>query len=391
MSGAAGLEAARTGGDEVLRVAVVYNAWPHYRQPVMRAMDGGNRLAYDFYGSGEALEGVAPADPGAVARFCRAPFRKVGKLVWQPGAIRVARDPRYQALIFLADPNFASTWVAAAVARLRGTPVLFWGHGWLRPESRARHAIRRAFFALSHHFLVYAERGKRLGLAAGFPVGRITVVYNSLDVARADAVIAAIERGALAFDPRGLFTEPARPLLICTARLTALCRFDLLIEAAALLAGEGRPVNVLLVGDGPERAALERRARDLGLAVHFFGACHDEEVLGPMIYHADLTVSPGKIGLTAMHSLMYGTPAVTHGDRDAQMPEVEAIEEGRTGAFFRRGDARDLAATVARWLDRPMPRAQVRQAARAAIQAKWTPQGQARIIEQAVLEVTGHA
>ena len=110
-----------------------------------------------------------------------------------------------------------------------------------------------------------------------------------------------------------------------------------------------------------------------------------------MIYDADLTVSPGKIGLTAMHSLMYGTPVVTHGDLDAQMPEVEAIEEGRTGAFFRRGDARDLAATIAGWLDAGLPRAQVRQAARAAIKAKWTPQGQARIIEEALLQVTGRA
>jgi glycosyltransferase involved in cell wall biosynthesis len=138
-------------------------------------------------------------------------------------------------------------------------------------------------------------------------------------------------------------------------------------------------------------AALERLAAERGVALHLFGACHDEESLGQMIYHADCTVSPGKVGLTAMHSLMYGTPVVTHGDFDAQMPEVEAIEPGRTGAFFRRGDAQDLAAAIARWLDAPVPRAHVRAAARAAIRAKWTPQGQARIIEQAVLQVTGHA
>jgi glycosyltransferase involved in cell wall biosynthesis len=355
-------------------------------------MDRSARIAYDFYGSSEALEGVLHAEPNAVARFCPAPFRRLGKLLWQTNAVRAAGDRRYHALILLADPNFASTWAAAALARLRGTPVLFWGHGWLRCESGAKRAIRCAFFALSQRLLVYAERGKRLGVEAGFPAERITVVYNSLDVARADAVIAAIESGALhSMDPRAFFADPARPLLICTARLTQRCRFDLLLEAAALLAGEGRPVNVLLVGDGPERATLERLAMDRSLAVHFFGACHDEERLGQMIYHADCTVSPGKIGLTAMHSLMYGTPVVTHGDLDAQMPEVEAVEPGRTGAFFRRGDAQDLAGTIARWLAAEMPRAQIRKAARAAIHAKWTPQGQARIIEQAVLQVTGHA
>ncbi len=393
MNAAAGpskMTAAR--GGEPLRVAVIYHAWPHYRQAVMQAMDRSGTIAYDFYGSGEALEGVLPADPGAVARFVAAPFRRWGKLLWQGKAVQAAGDRRYHALILLADPNFASTWVAALRARLRGTPVLFWGHGWLAPEVPAKAAIRRAYFALSHRLLVYAERGKRLGVAAGFAADRITVVYNSLDVARADAVIAKIESGALAtLNPRALFADRARPLLICTARLTQRCQFDVLIEAAALLARQGRPVNVLLVGDGPERAALERLADERGVALHVFGACHDEDIVGQMIYHADCTVSPGKIGLTAMHSLMYGTPALTHGDFDAQMPEVEAIEEGRTGAFFRRDDAHDLAATIARWLDADVPRAQVRAVARAAIRAKWTPQGQARIIERAVLEVTGHA
>lgn len=378
------------------RVAVVYHAWPHYREPVMRAMDRSRAIAYDFHGSGEPLEGVLHADTRAVARFVKAPFRRRGNWVWQWGAVRAAFDPRYQAIVLLADPNFASTWVAAAIARLRGIPVLFWGHGWLRPEARAKRRVRRAFFALANRFLVYAERGKRLGVAAGFAAERITVVYNSLDVPRADAIIADIESAGDGAEngaerPQDLFPHPQRPLLICTARLTAKCRFDLLLAAAARLGEREQPVNVLLIGDGPERAALEHQACDAGVSVHFFGACHEEETVGPLIYHADLTVSPGKIGLTAMHSLMYGTPAVTHGDFDAQMPEVEAIEDGRTGAFFRRDDAADLADTIAAWLRSAPPRSQVRAAARAAIRAKWTPQAQARIIEHAILEVAGRA
>lgn len=379
-----------THPDARLRVAVVYHAWPHYRQPVMQAMDRSAAIAYDFFGSGDALEGVLHAETGSVARFVRAPFRRFGKLLWQPGALRAARDGRYQAIILLADPNFASTWVAASIARIRRVPVLFWGHGWLRPESRVKQAVRRTYFGLANRFLIYSERGKRLGVAAGYAAERITVVYNSLDVARADVLITGIESGARrTARPQTFFADPDRPLLICTARLTAKCRFDLLIDAAHLLSKRGSPVNVLLIGDGPARDALERQAAYLGIAIRFFGACHDEAVVGPLLYHADLTVSPGKIGLTAMHSLMYGTPAITHGDFDAQMPEVEAIEPGRTGAFFRCGDAHDLAATIAHWLEVAPPRAQVREAARATIRAKWTPQGQAAIIEQAVLELTG--
>jgi len=373
---------------ERLRVAVVYHVWPHYRQPVMRAMDASAAIAYDFYGSGEALDGVIHADTGAVSRFVRAPFRRLGSLLWQPGAVAAASDRRYQALILLADPHFVSTWVAALIAKARRRPVLFWGHGWLRHERGLKRLVRHACFALCDRFLVYGERGKRIGAREGFALERITVVSNSLDVARANAVIARIEAGTLrSVRPQSLFAVPEHPLLVCTARLTRACRFDLLIDAAALLAARGLPVNVLLVGEGPERAALERRAADLGVSAHFFGACYDEDVTGQLLYHSDVTVSPGKIGLTAMHSLMYGTPAITHGDFDTQMPEVEAIEQGVTGAFFRKDDAASLADAIARWLAQAPPREIVRAAARAAIARRWTPEHQARTIEQAVLEV----
>ncbi|MET1755145.1 glycosyltransferase family 4 protein [Novosphingobium sp. RD2P27] len=389
MTGAASHEAS---AETPLRVAVIYHVWPHYREAVMQAMDRSKAIAYDFYGSGEPLEGILHADTAAVDRFIKAPFRRLGNFLWQPQAVKAAGGGHYDALIMLADPNFVSTWVAAVLARWRRTPVLFWGHGWLKPENRLKQRVRRLYFGLSHQFLVYAERGKRLGTAVGFPPERITVVYNSLAVERADAVIALIESGMTnAERPQAFFADPGRPLLICTARLTARCRFDVLLKAAVLLEERGQAVNVLLVGEGPERAELERMAAEHALEVLFFGACHDEELVGPLLYHADLTVSPGKIGLTAMHSLMYGTPAITHGDFDAQMPEVEVIEEGLTGAFFRRDDATSLADAIASWLATAPPRANVRHHARAAIKAKWAPQVQAAIIERAVLEVTGRA
>lgn len=56
----------------------------------------------------------------------------------------------------------------------------------------------------------------------------------------------------------------------------------------------------------------------------------------------DVVVSPGKVGLTAMHSLMFGTPVITHSDMDRQMPEVEAVVEGFSGMLFQYGNLLDL-------------------------------------------------
>src|SRR5436309_723071 len=83
---------------------------------------------------------------------------------------------------------------------------------------------------------------------------------------------------------------PAAPILICTARLTKACRFDMLLNAQRLLLAQGHPVNVVLVGDGPERAALQDAAKDLGRAVRFYGECYDEPTLARLIMAADITV-----------------------------------------------------------------------------------------------------
>ncbi|WP_147420684.1 glycosyltransferase [Sphingomonas sp. PP-CC-1A-547] len=372
-----------------VRVAVVYHIWPHYRAAVVAAMDRSTLIEYDFFGSGEALNGIEHMDPGLFRRFVKAPFRLLRRVMWQPKAVEAALSKKYDALIYLADMNFASTWVAASIARLRGKPVLFWAHGWLKPESGAKAGVRNTYFGLADCMLLYAERGKRLGVASGYSADKITVVYNSLDVDKADAVVARIESGLLDTDrPQSLFADPTRPLVICTARITRLCRFDLLLQAAALLKERGIAINILLVGDGPERPTLERISAELDLSVHFYGACYDEDVTGQLIYHSDLTVSPGKIGLTAMHTLMYGTPAITHDDLNEQMPEVEALTPDVTGKLFRRDDPTSLGDAISGWLSGGHDRAIVRSACRAAVHDRWNPYVQATIIERAVLKLT---
>lgn len=381
-----------TTGTRRKRVAVMYHIWPHYRAAVVASLDRSTETDYTFFGSGETYQGIVHMAPDRFKRFARAPFRYVKSVMWQPAAIRAALSGDYDAIIFLADLNFASTWIAAAICRARGIPVLFWAHGWLKPESGKKRRIRNLYFGLANRMLLYAERGKKLGAAAGYPAEKITVVYNSLDVDRADAIVERIESGELDnAHPASFFADASLPLIICTARITPLCRFDLLFEAAADLSKRGAPINILLVGDGPERASLTAMAETLGLNVHFYGACYDEELTGQLIYRSDLTVSPGKIGLTAMHTLMYGTPAITHANLDEQMPEVEALMEGVTGSLFVQNDAHSLADTIHDWLGAGRDRAAVRSACRAAVHDMWNPDAQAAIIERALTECLPHA
>ena len=102
-----------------------------------------------------------------------------------------------------------------------------------------------------------------------------------------------------------------------------------------------------------------------------------------MIYNADLCVSPGNIGLTAMHALVFGTPATTHDDFPHQMPEFEAIREGVTGTFFKYNDVESLANSISRWFaENGNKREEVRRACMKEIDENWTPQFQLSVLKK---------
>jgi len=175
------------------------------------------------------------------------------------------------------------------------------------------------------------------------------------------------------------------PNLFFVGRLTTIKKLDMVLKAIAQLKEKDIPFNMTFIGGGDVQQELEKLAEELNIKenVWFYGSCYDEKVLGEMIYNADLCVSPGNIGLTAMHSLVFGTPTITHDDFPHQMPEFEAIREGETGTFFKNGSVASLAEGISRWFERHKDdREQVRQACMKEIDDNWTPQFQLDVLKK---------
>ena len=88
-------------------------------------------------------------------------------------------------------------------------------------------------------------------------------------------------------------------------------------------------VRVEIVGDGLERANLERRVRRSGLsaAVTFHGEVHDDELLSELFARAYACVVPGYVGLVALHSFAYGVPVVTR-KGEPHAPEFSNLAHG---------------------------------------------------------------
>ena len=142
-------------------------------------------------------------------------------------------------------------------------------------------------------------------------------------------------------------------------------------------------VNCVLIGEGPAQDELMSLMQEKQLSdrIWFYGACYDEDEISQLINHSDLCVSPGNIGLTAIHSLTYGSPIITGDDFSHQGPEFEVIQPGVTGNFYKQNDVEDLAKTIHEWLTNVPDRETLRQTCYKVIDEKWNPHYQIEVIK----------
>jgi glycosyltransferase involved in cell wall biosynthesis len=130
-----------------------------------------------------------------------------------------------------------------------------------------------------------------------------------------------------------------------------------LLEAVKLLQDGGVPARALIVGDGPERNALQRRAEELGLSGSVFtGRVPMSQVRD---YHAALDVfvvprTPDRVcqlvtPLKPVEAMASGLPVVVSGVHALG----EIIKDEVTGMQFPPGDAAALAGRLRRLHDDP--------------------------------------
>jgi len=153
----------------------------------------------------------------------------------------------------------------------------------------------------------------------------------------------------------------SRPLVF-VGRLVSDKGADLLLEALAALASGGQKPRLSIVGDGPERPALEAQARGLGLAedVAFLGVRTGEELARILNAH-EILVVPSRydepFGIVALEGIACGCVVV--GSAGGGLPD--AI--GPCGLTVPNGSVPELAAAIRRLLGDPAERRRLREAA----------------------------
>jgi L-malate glycosyltransferase len=203
------------------------------------------------------------------------------------------------------------------------------------------------------------------------PVGtRIEVVPNFVDL---EAFHPAPDRPDLrALFPRERWEGAERPgVLLHASNFRKLKRVGDAVTALAEVARR-RPAVLVLVGDGPERAGVEKLAASLGLAgrVAFLG---ERPQLGPLFSQADLFLLPSdqeSFGLAALEALASGVPVVA--SRVGGLPEV--VVDGSTGRLVPPHDPQALAAAVLELLDDEPRRSAMGRAARDDAATRFRPE-----------------
>ena len=261
--------------------------------------------------------------------------------------------------------------------------VYFWSHGWYGKESSLIAKLKRIYFNLPDGVFLYGNYAKKLMTEAGFNPNKLYVIHNSLNYSEQIKL-----RNQLS--PTNCFSEHFcndNLNIIFIGRLTKVKKINLLIEAIKTLKERNKNINLTLIGDGEMRRELENLTEkyQLNSNIWFYGKCYDDAINSALIYNADLCVSPGNVGLTSIHSMMFGTPVISHNCFKYQMPEFEAIKPGITGDYFEYEDSLSLADTIERWFKMHSDdRDSVRENCYREIDSSWTPEFQISIFKNVI-------
>ncbi|MFF0505100.1 glycosyltransferase [Streptomyces fimicarius] len=216
----------------------------------------------------------------------------------------------------------AKAGLAGRIAVRGRVPTVFQPHAWSFEAVGGRTAglalgWERFGARWADHILCVSESERRTGQEAGI-AARWSVIHNGIDLDRFRPGGRAEARASL---PLRDGVDRDAPLVVCVGRLTRQKGQDVLLRAWRRMPVAG--ARLVLVGDGPDRGALEASAPP---GVLFTGACAD---VRPWIHAADVLVLPSRwegMALAPLEAMACGRPVVmtdVNGARESLPPGHE--------------------------------------------------------------------
>lgn len=354
----------------------------HYRKKIYSLIDENYDCEFNFHLSPTMCEQF---DTGLLnGQVNKYEIKSFKGLEYTGDILKKTRED-FDTYIVGANPRNIAVWLFCIKIRLFHPQkrIFFWTHGWYGKESIMESLFKRIFYRLPHGIFLYGNYARNLMIERGFNPDKLFVIHNSLDYDKQLELRNKAYKTAVYYN----HFQNEFPTIIFIGRLKPVKQLDLLIEAVDLLIKKGEKYNIVFVGDGPMKPILSEIAVQKGIEsnVWFYGECYDESTNAELIYNAEICVAPGNVGLTAIHTLMFGTPVITHDNFPYQMPEFESINPGVTGDFFKQGDVQSLAETIQKWESQHInEREQIRNNCYLEIDTQWNPDFQINVIKKSL-------
>lgn len=289
----------------------------------------------------------------------------------------VARHLRQLQIDVLLTHGYKADIIGLPASRVAGTRFIPVSRGWTWATRKVRfyETLDRIVLRLADHVVCVSEGQAAKVRKAGVRDANISVIHNSVDVARFSRMDSRAEQTL-----RGLFPDPVSHIFMAVGRLSPEKGFDFLIDAAGQVCGRHENVGFVLVGDGPLRADLHARIQSLGLQRRFILAGFRKDV-DALLPHATCLVQS---------SHTEGMPNVVLEAMAASVPVIatsvggtpELVVDRETGILIPPGSVSAISEAILTLLGDSMQRAYMGRVGRSRVEEQFTFGAQARQYEQ---------
>lgn len=364
------------------KICIITNIAPHYREPVFSLID--REIGCDFYIGDHVEYSIKTFDYNKLKGYRKTVHNIFFKhFYWQRGTIRLLFKP-YKYYILDGEPYCLSTWIILILSKILRKQTISWSHGFYGKEHGIKKTIKKVFYSLFNKLMLYNDYAINIMSGLGFKKEKMSCIANSMDSDRDKELRKNLK-------VTNIYSEHFHnnnPTVIYCGRIQKRKKLYELVDALSIIKSEGLIINAIFIGNDHENVGIDKYAysKGLGCNIWMYGACYDDKKLSELFYNATVCVSPGNVGLTAIHSLSFGCPVITHNNFSYQMPEFEAIKPGITGDFFEQDNIKDLANKIKKWCSLSSnERNYIRLHAFSEIDSKWNIQYQLHILKK-VLE-----
>lgn len=266
------------------------------------------------------------------------------RMVYWSGLVSRISKEKPDHLLMTASPRNLSGWIIPIIRRIQGRKTVGWSKIYsdrLEREGWLLRLVKRSFYSLYGHMVVYGDSSRQSLLALLYPAKDITVAQNTIDTSYASEGAADIAVNIEHI--KAMHDLDEKNIILFIGRLFPEKRpFDLLNAWESMAEGIENPCLVF-VGSGPLLEELNDAVNRLG----------DDRiiVLGQVPHYHDYAwikaakclVLSGQVGLAIQQAMVLGTPLVI---ADEQGVDSEIVVHGETGWRYEKGNLPALADTV---------------------------------------------